>query len=990
MPGNSARVVEQQVTNQLEGMLARIKGVEKISSTSDNGSGSIMLRLDKYSDMETARFEVSTLVRQAWSQFPDEVTYPSITYQMPDDDDNDAQAFMTYTLNATANTTLIQQYGEKHIRPALSEIDGVYKVEVYRATGMEWRLTYDEMQIERLGLTITDISEAIAHHYDSESLGICQVEEGGNWLRVNIANASGKSGFNAADIQVRTNAGDIMPLDKIVKEEHVETEPVEYFRINGLNSVYVSVYAENAANQLQLAKRVKTVMKELSASLPDGYEATLTYDETESIQRELDTIYFRTGLTVLILLLFVALVTWNVKHTFLILLSLLINFAVAIILYYVFNIEIQLYSLAGITISLNLVIDNTIVMTDHVRREHNIKVFLSILAATMTTVGALAIIFFMDEDVRLNLQDFAAVVIINLLVSLLVALFLVPALIEKLGLEVSTQTRRSSTRFLLKRMAVRFSHGYAWLIVRLCRHRALATVVLVLIFGLPVFLLPKDLTDASWYRNSALPLMEKTLGGTLRLFVNQVSEGSYLERDETDPSLYINASLPNGSTLEQMNHIVQQMEIFLSQHDGIRQFQTSIYSTRRATIRVLFTDEARKEGFPYVLKSEVISKAISIGGGSWLVYGLADMGFSNAVMEGAGSFRVKLTGYNYDELTAWAERTKSLLLENQRVQEVVVNSEFSNWKDDYTEFYLRPDERRMAELGLTTGNLFRTLQPIFMRSYTVGSVAYNGSWEYIRLTTRQSETYDVWALMNNPITANGQIFKLTDIASIERAQSPRTIRKENQEYVLCLQYDYIGANSSGKRFTESTIETIRSQMPLGYAIENAEFHDNKQDKVQYWLLGLVAVIIFFTTSILFNSLRQPLAIILEIPTSFIGVFFTFYWWMLKFDQGGFASLVLLSGITVNASIYLLSEYNAFRKRHTSINPVRAYVKAWNIKVIPIFLTVTSTVLGFIPFMVGSIKEGFWFPLAAGIIGGLIASLIGLFIWLPVWTLPRSV
>ncbi len=95
MPGNSARVVEQQVTNQLEGMLARIKGVEKISSTSDNGSGSITLRLDKYSDMETARFEVSTLVRQAWSQFPDEVTYPSITYQMPDDDDNDAQAFMT-------------------------------------------------------------------------------------------------------------------------------------------------------------------------------------------------------------------------------------------------------------------------------------------------------------------------------------------------------------------------------------------------------------------------------------------------------------------------------------------------------------------------------------------------------------------------------------------------------------------------------------------------------------------------------------------------------------------------------------------------------------------------------------------------------------------------------------------------------------------------------------------------------------------------------
>ena len=78
----------------------------------------------------------------------------------------------------------------------------------------------------------------------------------------------------------------------------------------------------------------------------------------------------------------------------------------------------NLDSLAGITISLNLVIDNTIVMADHVRRRHDLKAFLSILAATLTTVGALVIIFFMDEKIRLNLQDFAAVVIINLLISL--------------------------------------------------------------------------------------------------------------------------------------------------------------------------------------------------------------------------------------------------------------------------------------------------------------------------------------------------------------------------------------------------------------------------------------------------------------------------------------------------------------------------------------------------------------------------------------------
>ena len=99
--------------------------------------------------------------------------------------------------------------------------------------------------------------------------------------------------------------------------------------------------------------------------------------------------------------------------------------------------------------------------------------------------------------------------------------------------------------------------------------------------------------------------------------------------------------------------------------------------------------------------------------------------------------------------------------------------------------------------------------------------------------------------------------------------------------------------------------------------------------------------------------------------------------------------MLLCGITVNASIYILNEYNALRRRFPHLSSLRAYVKAWNIKIIPIFLTVISTILGFIPFMVGTEKEGFWFPLAAGTIGGLIMSMIGVFILLPVLALKKK-
>lgn len=140
--------------------------------------------------------------------------------------------------------------------------------------------------------------------------------------------------------------------------------------------------------------------------------------------------------------------------------------------------------------------------------------------------------------------------------------------------------------------------------------------------------------------------------------------------------------------------------------------------------------------------------------------------------------------------------------------------------------------------------------------------------------------------------------RLLKLAEVTKGQMPQVVSKENQQYRLCLQYEYIGSS----------------------------------------------------------------------------------------NQGGFASFILLCGITVNASIYIMNEYNSIRRQSPLLAPLRAYTKAWNRKVIPIFLTVMSTVLGFIPFMVGTEKEGFWFPLAAGTIGGLMMSVVGIFLFLPMMTI----
>ena len=801
MPGNSSRVIEAEVTSKLEAMMARVKGIRKVNSTSDNGSGSISLELDKHADIDVTRFEVSTIIRQTWPQLPEGVSYPQISTRRSDD--KASRPFITYTLNAPANPILIQQYAEENIKPVLGQLKGIYKVELNGATPMEWQLEYDSDQLSRLGITLQAVQRAINRHYEKEFLGICSIEkgaEGREWIRLVRTSTEKEMEFEPGAIQLQAEDGTMVTLDKLIKVRHVEERPQSYYRINGLNSVYLYITAEETANQLNLSGEVKHLMGELQQKMPPGYEVRISYDATEYIQKELDKIYFRTGLTVLILLLFVALITRNLRYLFLIVTSLAVNISVAVILYYAFGLEMQLYSLAGITISLNLVIDNTIVMTDHILHRRNLKAFVSVLAATLTTIGALVIIFFLDEKIRLNLQDFAAVVIINLAVSLFVALFFVPSMIDKIGLE--KKKRRKRRRFLLrptfmKRLTVYFTRFYQGVIYYLCRFRVIACLLLLLGFGLPVFMLPEKMEgEGKWveyynkvfdnptFKDKVKPVINKALGGSLRLFAEKVYEGSYFNRDEGEVVLSVYATLPNGSTLEQMNVLIKRMETYLSDFKEIRQFQTYIYNARQANIQIYFTKENQRSGFPYTLKANIISKALTLGGGSWSVYGLQDQGFSNDVRESAGSFRVKLYGYNYDELSYWTEQLKEKLLLHRRIKEDTVNSEFSWWKDDYSEFYLGLDRLRMAKEHITATQLFAALRPVFGRDIYCGNVLFDSQTEQLKLSSVQGQRYDVWGLVNIPFFIDGRSYKLADFATVRKGQSPQKVAKENQQYRL--------------------------------------------------------------------------------------------------------------------------------------------------------------------------------------------------------------
>ena len=1059
LPGNAARVVEMGATSRLEAMLARIKGVETIRSTSGNGWGRINIRFNKHTDIDAARFEVSTIIRQTWPFLPEGTTYPYIS--MTQSDEKASRPFLSYRVIAPANPIVIQLYTDNNIKPKLAQIPGINKIDVSGAMPMEWRLEYDYKQLEMLGISVQDIQSAIRDAFNKEFLGTATIDSL-EWIRLSLMPKNNNTeDFDPAKIIVKNIGGRQITLDKLVTVTRREQEARSYYRINGLNSIYLSITSEESANQLELSRKIKENMKELERAFPAGYEIHLNYDATEYIRNELDKVWFRSGLTLIILLVFVLVIYRSFKYLLMISLSLFMNIAIALIFYFFGRLEIQLYSLAGITISLTLVIDNTIVMSDQIIRRHNKKAFLAILTATVTTVFSLGIIFFMDERIRLNLQDFAWVIIINLSVSLFTALFLVPALIEKLNMEsrkkdghptldaglqkttVIPHLMRDSINKGLRvkpamtnafrglrvkpamtdifkglrvmpamtdvfkglrvmpAMTIRFKILFRRFYSAFCRFtwrwRIPVCILIILAFGLPVYLLPDKMDGegkaveiynktigSPFYKEKMKTHVNTWLGGSLRLFAQKVLEGGYFaNREET--ILYVTATLPNGSTIQQMNNLIQRMESYISRFPEIKQFQTNINSARQANISIQFTKESERSGFPYLLQSQLISRSIELGGGSWGIHGLGE-GFNNDVRETAGNYRVMLYGFNYDELWSLAEGFKSRLLKQPRIREVTINSEFSWYKDDYQEFIFDLNLERLAQENIPPYQLFASMLPIFGQEILAGYLPGEYGMERMVLHSRQSKEYDIWSLEHIPgKIGEDKEYKLMELAKLQKTQAPQNIVKEDQQYRLCLQYEYIGAFEQGRKLLERNIEEFQDELPMGYVIksESQLWNWGRGNSKQYALLLLIFVIIYFTCSILFNSLRQPFAVIFVIPISFIGIFLTFYLFKLRFDQGGFAAFVLLSGLAVNANIYVLNEYNNIRQRW-KLSPLKAYIKAWEAKISPIFLTVISTVLGFIPFMIGKYKETFWFPLAAGTIGGLVVSLIGLFCFLPLF------
>ena len=476
--GASARVIETEVTSKIEGVLAAVKGVDHVSSVSYREGGSVSVSFKKNVNVDVLRFEIASLMRQIYPKLPEGVSYPSLS-SAPSGEQ--LSPVLIYTLNAGVPSQQIQQYAEENIVKELARIKGVGNIGFSGATPFYVEVCFDPDKLDNFGISIDELHNGISAGLERQDIvgNIVQEDRQGEVNEITVMLGSGGSRVDFESIPIKNIDGTIVSLGDLASVAYKEQLPAFYFRINGLNTINLSVTPEKYVNTIDLSKRVRERMEQLGRTFPDGYSATLSYDSSDYIKGELRKIVFRTVLSVIILLLFVFLVSRKLRYLFIIVVTLAANIFIAFIFYYFLNLEIHLYSLAGITVSLGIIIDTSIIMIDHYGYYRDRKAFIAILAAVMTTVGSLAIVFFLPEQQRVNLVDFSAVMIVNLMISIVVALIFVPALMDKLPI---SPRKRKNTRRKMRRL-LRFNRIYGRYILFGKRHKWIFIVVMILGFG---------------------------------------------------------------------------------------------------------------------------------------------------------------------------------------------------------------------------------------------------------------------------------------------------------------------------------------------------------------------------------------------------------------------------------------------------------------------------------------------------------------------------
>ncbi len=879
---------------------------------------------------------------------------------VPEELQDQSKPFLTYQLSGPYTLEALRAHLDDVVKPALAELDGVGVVRVYGGRRRRLEVRLDPERIRALDLTPDFVGQAIRELDLVREAG--SVQEGGRELAVTVVNRPATAA-DVAGAVIATRRGAPVRVGDVATVHDTFEEPQLLQRIDGEPAVSFEVVKEAGTNTVRVADGVKARMAELERTLPYGARFVLVNDESADIRRQLSDLRTRALVAALVIFLVLLAFLRSFRSAGLVFATIAFSVLIALNLIYFGGLTLNLLTLMGLAMGFGLVVDNAIVVLENVYRRWQggedaasaaeagtREVVLPILASTATTLIVFVPFVYLQGDLKVFYVPLAIVVALTLLASLFVAFTFVPSLGARL--------LARGGRLRVGSAPVEEGEGGALAVGRPLYIRLYAGLL--------------DLTLRHPWVTVAVCLA--MLGGSWHLFDKYVTRGVVWGGgfgQETYISIQI--ALPRGSNLERTDQLAGYFEERLKAMPEVARFTTQV-STTNATIKVTFPDSLETTAVPVIIKDRLFSYSLTFTGADVRVYG-----YGPSFYGGGGSppsYRITVLGYNYEQVRDIAESIGRRLVHLSRIAEVDTNASGRFTRDRASEFVVRVDRDALARHGLSVQDLVARMNASVGGNGGLARVKLGGEEVDVRVALEGADQTDVQALQATLLqSGGGRAVRVGDVATVEARDVLANIHREDQQYQRSVAYEFRGPAKLGDLVQEAVIES--TEVPPGYTVKKADlFRFGDEEQAQIALVLLVSlVLVYMVTAALFESLRQPLCVLLTVPMAAIGVFLVFFYTGATFTREAYIGAIMTGGIVVNNAILLVDHLNHVRRR-PGLGFEAAVVEGTLERVRPILMTTATTVLGLLPLVaVSGADENIWNALGFTLIGGLLSSTV---------------
>jgi HAE1 family hydrophobic/amphiphilic exporter-1 len=964
--------IEELVTRPLEQALGAVAGLERLESTSSEGSSRVTLNFAWGTDLNEAADDVRNRLDRVRGRLPEE-SDPPVMFKF------DANTFpiMGIGVEGDYDRVKLREIGEHDLSPRLERVPGVASVTVEGGLRRQVHVELSKEKIRALDLPVDRIIDLLRSENQNTPLG--EIDEGDRTYLVRSQGQFENLG-QIRDLVVMTRQGVPVYMRDIADVKDSTEDFRAFTRINGKPGVRLRITKQSGQNTVQIADAVRAEVARINREVP-GVRLTVLDDSSTFIKRSIDAVQEHALVGGILVMLIIFLFLRNVRATLIVFTSIPISVIGTFALLYFNGYTLNTMTFGGLALGIGMIVDASIVVLENTFRhmEHgkdrmqasidaSDEVWSAILASTLTHIAVFIPLLFLTGVSSIMFKQLSIVVMFSLTMSLFVAVTIVPVLCSRLLRLPPPADQRAGLTGRLYTMSERFldamDERYSWLVHKALVHRPTVLGVGAAAVVAAVLILP-------------------TIGFEL---MPQADEGEVSVTAELAVGTRIERAQDAALRLESMaKEYVPETETIITQA-GAGGFGPGGGGANRVnvTLRLVTRDKRTRS-------SEDIARALNrqLGG---VIPGVI---ISTRASGGNQQFNRILNGGSGDARLALEVRGDDLALAAQVAQSAknVMDKvpELRNARvgrdEGRPELAIQVDRPKAALLGLTVSSVADSIRTSV--GGTQAAFYREGGNEYPIVVRLREEDRERVEDINDILISSpqGQVLQAKNLMTVQNQAGPTEIQRKNQERIIRVTAEPEGTLSDAVDAVNTRLSEVRvpPDFQVGFGSE-VEQQAKAFDELRLMLI-LAVLLVYAVMASQYESLRDPFIIMFSVPLAAIGVVLALKLTGTSFSLQAYIGVIMLAGIVVSNAILLVDYTNVLRRRD-GMELREAVQRAGRTRLRPILMTSLATILGLVPMSLG-LGEGaeMQAPLARVVIGGLTASTLITLVFVPtVYTL----